>query len=196
MESSIEQQAAYLEAHGLDKVLEALVVETMDQQPEDPYAFMSEQMFRLADAFAALTSEPARADAAAAKEDGWWTKWKGPDVTLSIEEKVKLSAGVAEEIIKDLDELRQALNQMGLGDDRKAAAVLLRRYDSDGGGLSIQEFTQLVADMQMSLRFATARETSPNEVAASRRFVTFRYASCSFAGQKYSHCKYSLVRRV
>ena len=84
MESELERQAAYLEAHGLDKVLEALVVETMDQQPEDPYAFMSEQMFRLADAFAALTSESAGGGGAAAKEDGWWTKWKGPDVTLSI----------------------------------------------------------------------------------------------------------------
>ena len=50
----------------------------------------------------------------------------------------------------DFTELRLALDQLGMGGDRKAAAVLLRRYDSDGGGLSIQEFTQLVADMQMA----------------------------------------------
>lgn len=50
----------------------------------------------------------------------------------------------------DFTELRQALDIMGLGGDRKAAAVLLRRYDSDGGGLSIQEFAMLVADMQMA----------------------------------------------
>ena len=50
----------------------------------------------------------------------------------------------------DFSELRQALSQLGMDGDRKAAAVLLRRYDSDGGGLSIQEFTQLVADMQMA----------------------------------------------
>ena len=50
----------------------------------------------------------------------------------------------------DFSELRLALDQMGLGGDRKAAAVLLRRYDSDGGGLSIEEFAQLVADMEMA----------------------------------------------
>ena len=50
----------------------------------------------------------------------------------------------------DFSELRLALAQLGMDGDRKAAAVLLRRYDSDGGGLSIQEFTQLVADMQMA----------------------------------------------
>jgi tyrosyl-tRNA synthetase len=125
MESELERQAAYLEAHGLDKVLEALVVETMDQQPEDPYAFMSEQMFRLADAFAALTSESAGGGGAAAKEDGWWTKWKGPDVTLSIEEKVKHSASVAEEIIKDIDELRQVFK-------RKAHPVCYDGFEPSG----------------------------------------------------------------
>ena len=50
----------------------------------------------------------------------------------------------------DFSELRLALAQLGMDGDRKAAAVLLRRYDSDGGGLSIQEFTMLVADMQMA----------------------------------------------
>ena len=50
----------------------------------------------------------------------------------------------------DFSELRQALSQLGMGDDRKAVAVLLRRYDSDGGGLSIEEFAMLVADMEMA----------------------------------------------
>ena len=50
----------------------------------------------------------------------------------------------------DFSELRQALAQMGMDGDRKATAVLLRRYDSDGGGLSIQEFTMLVADIQIA----------------------------------------------
>jgi tyrosyl-tRNA synthetase len=121
----LERQAAYLEAHGLDKVLEALVVETMDQQPEDPYAFMSEQMFKLAESFAALTAAAAEGDADAAKEDGWWTKWNGPDVTLSVEEKVKLSASVAEEIIKDVDELRQVFK-------RKAHPVCYDGFEPSG----------------------------------------------------------------
>ena len=50
----------------------------------------------------------------------------------------------------DFSELRQALAQMGMDGDRKATAVLLRRYDSDGGGLSIQEFTMLVADIDIA----------------------------------------------
>ena len=41
------------------------------------------------------------------REDGWWTKWVGPDTGLSIDEKVALGAGVAEEIIKDANELRE-----------------------------------------------------------------------------------------
>ena len=52
----------------------------------------------------------------------------------------------------DFSELRQALAQMGMDGDRKATAVLLRRYDSDGGGLSIQEFTMLVADIEIAQR--------------------------------------------
>ena len=50
----------------------------------------------------------------------------------------------------DFSELKEALALLGYGDDRKAAAVLLRRYDSDGGGLGIEEFTQLVSDMEMA----------------------------------------------
>ena len=50
----------------------------------------------------------------------------------------------------DFSELRAALAQMGMDGDRKATAVLLRRYDSDGGGLSIQEFTMLIADIEMA----------------------------------------------
>ena len=49
---------------------------------------------------------PTKDGAAARREDGWWTKWNGPEVKLSLEEKVALGAGVAEEIIKDADELR------------------------------------------------------------------------------------------
>lgn len=52
----------------------------------------------------------------------------------------------------DFSELRQALAQMGMDGDRKATAVLLRRYDSDGGGLSIQEFTMLCADIELAQR--------------------------------------------
>ena len=101
--ADMEQQAEYLQAHGLDKVLEALVVETMQHQPEDPFDYMSQQMFKMAESFSQLTAHAAASAggaAPAAKEDGWWTKWKGPDVALSLEEKVKRSAGVAEEIIK------------------------------------------------------------------------------------------------
>ena len=50
----------------------------------------------------------------------------------------------------DFSELKEALALLGYGDDRKAAAVLLRRYDSDGGGLDLEEFTQLVSDMEMA----------------------------------------------
>ena len=91
------------------QVLEALVVETMAEQPEDPFDFMSKQMFKLAESFeqlrAGLAAQPGGAPAP--KPDGWWTKWKGPDVSLSLEEKVALASGVAEEIIKDANELRE-----------------------------------------------------------------------------------------
>ena len=131
MERTFEEQAAYLEAHGLDKVLEALVVETMDQQPADPCAFMSEQMFKMAESFAALTRGVAAAgagqiaDKMAEKEDGWWTQWVGPEVALGLEEKVKLSASVAEEINKDVDELRQVFK-------RKARPVCYDGFEPSG----------------------------------------------------------------
>ena len=50
----------------------------------------------------------------------------------------------------DFSELRLALDLLGFGGDRKAAAVLLRRYDADGGGLQIEEFAMLVEDMRMA----------------------------------------------
>eukprot|EP01046_Picozoa_sp_COSAG06_P023593 COSAG06_NODE_1882_length_8147_cov_4.295601_3_plen_521_part_00 len=43
---------------------------------------------------------------AAAREDGWWTKWNGPPVDMSVEEKTNIAANVAEEIIKDAGELK------------------------------------------------------------------------------------------
>ena len=126
--ADMEQQAEYLQAHGLDKVLEALVVETMQHQPEDPFDYMSQQMFKMAESFSQLTAHAAASAggaAPAAKEDGWWTKWKGPDVALSLEEKVKRSAGVAEEIIKDVDELRQVFK-------RKAHPVCYDGFEPSG----------------------------------------------------------------
>ena len=53
----------------------------------------------------------------------------------------------------DVKELRQALGMLGMGSgdgkgDRKTAGTVLRRYDSDGGGLSIEEFAKLVADLE------------------------------------------------
>ena len=71
-----------MEAFNLDKVLEALVVETMRDQPEDPFAFMSEQMFKMAESFDQLRASMPE-DGAAPKPDGWWTQWTGPDVSLS-----------------------------------------------------------------------------------------------------------------
>jgi hypothetical protein len=35
------------------------------------------------------------------KEDGWWTKWNGPDVSLTLDQKVERAASIAEEITKD-----------------------------------------------------------------------------------------------
>ena len=50
---------------------------------------------------------------AAAREDGWWTKWNGPPVDMSVEEKTNIAANVAEEIIKDAGELKAALRSSG-----------------------------------------------------------------------------------
>ena len=92
--ADMEQQAEYLQAHGLDKVLEALVVETMQHQPEDPFDYMSQQMFKMAESFSQLTAHAAASAggaAPAAKEDGWWTKWKGPRGPSGRGEVVSLS---------------------------------------------------------------------------------------------------------
>lgn len=35
------------------------------------------------------------------KEDGWWTAWNGPDVDLTLDEKVERAASIAEEVTKD-----------------------------------------------------------------------------------------------
>ena len=34
-------------------------------------------------------------------EDGWWTKWNGEDVKLTLDQKVELAASIAEEVTKD-----------------------------------------------------------------------------------------------
>ena len=87
----------------MEAILEALVNETLEQQPEDPIAFMSEQMQFMASALAgAVGSEPEAEPVQHA-----WTQWKGPDVEKTLEEKVALAAGVAEEIIKDANELKE-----------------------------------------------------------------------------------------
>ena len=56
---------------------------------------------------ATLLAKASKDGATEPKEDGWWTKWSGPPVEMSIEEKTRIGAGVAEEIIKDADELRK-----------------------------------------------------------------------------------------
>ncbi len=77
----------------------------------------------------------------------------GPDDPIEIPPKVQSTFDTFDKDGSgdiDFSELRLALDMLGYGGDRKAAAVLLRRYDADGGGLQIEEFTQLVADMQMA----------------------------------------------
>jgi hypothetical protein len=34
-------------------------------------------------------------------EDGWWTEWTGPDVSLTLDQKVERAASIAEEITGD-----------------------------------------------------------------------------------------------
>ena len=41
------------------------------------------------------------------KEDGWWTEWNGPDVDLTLDEKVERAASIAEEVTKDLVSRRE-----------------------------------------------------------------------------------------
>jgi hypothetical protein len=40
-------------------------------------------------------------------EDGWWTKWNGPDVDLTLDQKVERAASIAEEVTKDLVRILQ-----------------------------------------------------------------------------------------
>ena len=59
MDGEMEGQAAYMKKFQMEAILEALVNETLEQQPEDPIAFMSEQMQFMASALAgAVGSEP------------------------------------------------------------------------------------------------------------------------------------------
>ena len=77
----------------------------------------------------------------------------GPDDPIDIPPKVQATFDTFDKDGSgdiDFSELRLALDLLGYGGDRKAAAVLLRRYDADGGGLQIEEFAMLVEDMRMS----------------------------------------------
>jgi len=77
----------------------------------------------------------------------------GPDDPIEIPPKVQSTFDTFDKDGSgdiDFSELRLALDLLGYGGDRKAAAVLLRRYDADGGGLQIEEFAMLVEDMRMA----------------------------------------------
>jgi tRNA-binding EMAP/Myf-like protein len=57
-DEALESQERYLKQYKLDKVLEALIIETMRDQPDDPFAFMSEQMYKLGASFQRLVESP------------------------------------------------------------------------------------------------------------------------------------------
>jgi len=61
-------------------------------------------MDALTDAFAAWKESASDDTSSSSFKD--WTRWNGPDVDLTVDQKVELSASVAEEIIRDKNELR------------------------------------------------------------------------------------------